>query len=468
MSEDIQNKDFLKFAIYLNELDCENKDVKMYCSRGTQTNISCFQMRETRASNTYDSSADIINHLENRQRSKKFKNILSGRCDEKVSPIIILKSFAGVLLGIAFTSSITLLPQHNVIEKPEYWYESMYCLAIGFPASASGYVAYSFFYLLNMEHGVPGKMALCMFLTGMITSVICICVCYVLWSKYLQYSIPIPFQGYLIGNVTWSAMIISSWFLFPPKWRQNLTIRRKLKYCILLAYVASFIEISYKLYAELFIFVPRNFQWIIAIILPFAREANYWMFSRIIRKISGFDDISSDMIATHFAAARHALFISFVIGRLASDETSYLLLGIDFLANVYLCIQIIILNGKSTEKHIKKKMETLFSLIINETVEFLVPIAYCITITMAYYGPSGQVIGNIKNSYWQYSAINNMENTLQWLAIFFFVDLMSLVISAVLLFVVCRINLVKIYFQIQKEAWHILALHQAYLLKEVI
>ena len=121
-------------------------------------------MRKTKGSNTYDSRGDIVDHLENRQRSKKFKLILSGRCDEQVSPIIMLKSFAGVLLGIAVTSSITLLPQHNVIEKPKYWYESMYGLAIGYPAAASGYIAYTFFYLLNMQHGVPWKMALCIFL----------------------------------------------------------------------------------------------------------------------------------------------------------------------------------------------------------------------------------------------------------------------------------------------------------------
>ena len=86
---------------------------------------------------------------------------------------------------------------------------------------------------------------------------------------------------------------------------------------------------------------------------------------------------------------------------------------------------------------------------------------------IAYYGPSGEVIGNIRNSYWQYSAINNMENTIKWLSIFFVVDFMSVIVSVFLLRAICKINLVKIYFQLQKETWHILALHQAYLLEEV-
>ena len=454
-------------AFYLNPLEYENKEMKMYCSRGTQTMVSSFQARESKSSQICKDHNESVVRLQNHQRSEKFKVILDGKCTDQISQMIVLKSFAGILLGILFTSTITLLPHHDVIDDPKYWYESIYVLAIGFPAAASGYMAYNFFYLLNIDLGEPWRMTTYLFLSGMFTAVICVSTCYILWSKYLGYPYPIPFQGYMIGNVIWSTMIITSWFLFPNHWRQNVTIRNRIKYCILLAYVASFIEISYKLYAELFIIVPQNYQWTIAIVLFLAREANDWIFSIIIKRISGFDDISSNMIANHFASARHALFISLVIGRLASNETSYFLLGTDFLANVYLCFRIVILNDRASESSKKKKMETIMALIINETVEFLVPIAYCITITMAYYGPSGQVIGNIKNSYWQYSAINNMENTLQWLAIFFFVDLMSLIISVVLLLVICKINLIKIYFQLLKEAWLILAVHQAYLLEEV-
>ena len=453
--------------VYFDALNSENKELKMYYSRGTQTIISCLQIQESKTFQISDSQSEIVERLQNHQRATKFKHILDGKCSDPISPFTMLKSFAGILLGILFTSTITLLPQHDVIDEPKYWYESMSVLAFGFPAAACGYIAFSFFYLLNFEISKPWKMTLYLFVTGMSTAVICVSACYLVWSKYLEYPYPMPLQGYLIGNVIWSAMIITSWFLFPADWRRNITIRTRMKYCILLAYVVSLIEISYKIYAELFIIVPKKYQWTIAIILFFARDANDWICSKIIRKISGFDDISSKMIAIHFASARHALFISLVIGRIASTETSYFLLGTDFLANVYLCLRIIILNCESSERHNKKRMETILALIINETVEFLVPIAYCITITMAYYGPSGQVIGNIKNSYWQYSAINNMENTLQWLAIFFVVDLMSLFISVLLLLVLCKINLINIYFQLLKEAWLILALHQSYLLEEV-
>ena len=154
------------------------------------------------------------------------------------------KSFAGIFLGIVFTSTITLLPHHDVIHDPKYWYESIYVLAIGYPAAASGYIAYSFYYLLNIDLGEPWRMTMYLFLTGMFSAVVCICTCYFVLSKYLGYPYPIPLQGYMIGNVIWSTMIITSWFVFPYRWRKNVTIRNRMKYCILLAYIASFIEIS--------------------------------------------------------------------------------------------------------------------------------------------------------------------------------------------------------------------------------
>ena len=443
------------------------ENVKKFQSRGTQTEYSYNVKQKKKLMLTRGESHQPRSCENIFQRSEKFKCILNGTCDDSISTKTIFYSFSGVLLGIVLTSTVTLLPQHNVINNPEYWYESMITLAIGFPAAASGYIAYNYFYCLNMSVKEPWKIIISIFIVGMLTSVILSSTCYLVWSRYFLFPYPIPFQGYLVGNGSWSAMTIASWFLCPSNWRKNVVTKIRLRYCILLSYVMSFIEISYKVFAELFIWIPLKYQWCLAVLLIIARECNIWILSRIVRKISGFDDISTNMIATHFSAARHALFISLVIGSMATNETSYFLLGVDFLANLYLCLRIIYLNGKLTEKHKKEKMETIQTLVINETVESLMPIAYCIIIIIAYYGPSGQVIGNIKNSYWQYSAINNMENTIQWLSIFFLVDFMSVVVSIILLLTICNINLVKIYCQLQSQSWHILALHQAYLLVEV-
>ena len=40
----------LSAAFYLNHLEYEDKEMKMYCSRGTQTMVSSFQARESKSS----------------------------------------------------------------------------------------------------------------------------------------------------------------------------------------------------------------------------------------------------------------------------------------------------------------------------------------------------------------------------------------------------------------------------------
>ena len=107
------------------------------------------------------------------------------------------------------------------------------------------------------------------------------------------------------------------------------------------------------------------------------------------------------------------------------------------------------------------------SLIINESLEFLMPIAYVICLLMAYYGPNAEILGNIKNSYWQYIEINNIEKTLQWIGMMFVVDVASAVISFIVLWWTCKINIIRIYLQVQNEIWYIIAIQQGYLISEV-
>ena len=222
------------------DIKYECNEEKKCFSRGTQTNISCFLKMKPMSTITELSAEDLAQE-KRYQRSEKFKHILNSKCEDKISVIIIWYSFAGIILGIIFTSTVTLLPQHNVIENPEYWYESIVAPATGFPAAAAGYISYNYFYCLNMSVEKPWRMVLSIFLVGMLTSVVLSCISYLVWSRYLLYPYPMPFQGYVVANVSWSAMLVTSWFMFPLKWRQNMGTRKRLRYCILLFYVMSFI-----------------------------------------------------------------------------------------------------------------------------------------------------------------------------------------------------------------------------------
>ena len=72
--------------------------------------------------------------------------------------------------------------------------------------------------------------------------------------------------------------------------------------------------------------------------------------------------------------------------------------------------------------------------IINESVEFMMPMAYCACYMMAYFGPNAELMGNVKNDSWHFIAVDNIDETLFWNTIMFAIDLGSTVITFLLLF----------------------------------
>ena len=96
-------------------------------------------------------------------------------------------------------------------------------------------------------------------------------------------------------------------------------------------------------------------------------------------------------------------------------------------------------------------MELLQVLVINETNEFIAPLCYLLCFSTAYFGPNSGLIGNIGNSYWQYSKIENVEESIEFVVVFMFIDLGSLVVVSFLLWKLCRINLYRAFSVLQKE-----------------
>jgi hypothetical protein len=191
------------------------------------------------------------------------------------------------------------------------------------------------------------------------------------------------------------------------------------------------------------------------------------MLSSLGKKVAGFDDMSIEVIASHFAACRHTLFLAVALSTVATFTTSLVILATDFFINIGLCLIIMYLGRKTSETARRWRTGMAMNLVINESVEFVIPIAYCICFLMAYYGPNATILGNVKNGYWQYSAVTNINTTIMWIGIMFFIDFGSTIISAFLLFRFCNLNIFKMYLLLQKEMWYVLSVHQCYLVEEV-
>ena len=108
------------------------------------------------------------------------------------------------------------------------------------------------------------------------------------------------------------------------------------------------------------------------------------------KKSAGKTDQFVDLVAKNIIAVFHALFVAQCVGAAATQFSTYLLLGIDFAINMYFA-------GKFFWLFKKKKFEacgeTLQGLVMNEFLEFTMPLLFLVCFLAAFHGPNAEIIG---------------------------------------------------------------------------
>ena len=105
-------------------------------------------------------------------------------------------------------------------------------------------------------------------------------------------------------------------------------------------------------------------------------------------------DLTRAEIACNQAVnAAHAFIVAYIIGSIATVETSAILLGIGFIMNMYICLKLIYLK-KKRPMEVDMQIGLLQDLVINEIIEFMVPPIYLATLIIAFYGPNAELIAS--------------------------------------------------------------------------
>ena len=100
---------------------------------------------------------------------------------------------------------------------------------------------------------------------------------------------------------------------------------------------------------------------------------------------------------------------------------------------------------------IQEQSCALEELSLSELGEFHVPLAFILVFLGASYGPNCGLFGGIGNSYWTYNAIEDINQALENMTIFFLADFSSTVASGLILWFSCKINLLNAFNELQKE-----------------
>ena len=394
-------------------------------------------------------SEKLDHESKSEHRIQIFKDILSNTSREKSTFKYPLYGLSGILITLVTISPITLIPMHDIFRCPSYWYETpLQHIGVIMSSVASGILSCSYWMNIGYIKSFRHYFVICTacFL-GMVISYTS---GYMVWTYVLRYNYPIPLNGSMYWYSGSIVLLITLWFRFPPGWRDNPSFRKRLNTFMIVTIFSISIDLHYQIIQTIFVGLANNYEWVIAILLPFIRELEYWIMKKLAHQ-AACGDIEAMKITIAFGInMTHSVFLAYFLGSIASDTTSLLVLIFDLLFNISTGIRITWWARKNPEKK-EKIIELLQGLVIVEMVEFIVPLVFLVCFCAAYYGPNAHLLGNIGNGDFHYVAVEDFGHTVRNVCLFFVVDLLSCVTCSLIIWLFCRINLFRVYTALQKE-----------------
>lgn len=409
--------------------------------------------------NTTPTNTDVIASLELEKsqheweanlRKKVFHKILSNEVVELSFSRFILRTLGIIVVSIVPTFTYTLIPLHNVVLYPYYWYETLYIFGMW-----SIWVAilniYLSGYYLNIRYIIQYRHLLSLWLSMIITSFLIMVIIYFIWTHALSFQFPMPWMGYIVGYPTYFIVgNARSWFLFPSEWRKNRDFRKRFKFRIGTIVWALLMGLQYELASVVMTKYQNVYQPILSLLFVFIREANAWISGKLIKNTANGDVSGAQHVASSYVTIFYGVVICYILGSSATKETSFVLMGLDFVINIYLSLKLVWLK-KQRPVDIEKQIDVILALARNELIECVTPIAFIIAFVVAYYGPNCDLIGNVCAEIWQYTAIKDINGMVITSIMLFIVDFFSTVTSSIILWRYCKTNFLKALIASEKE-----------------
>ena len=396
-------------------------------------------------------------------RHHSYRDILFNEDSNRYSSYIPFLGLNGVLLGLFMNSITALVPVHNVIYEPEYFYEVILTNMFFTPLVGAQFL-YQCSYWMNIDYIRTFKKYITIAFSLVAYRVCIQGVLYIVWVYELQNPYPMRFHTTIGGLMMFPFGFFLLWMQFPKEWRRTGELKKRFLY-FMLAYMINFlIHTEYTIYTSMFVKISPKLQWVLALTLPFAREFNLWLQLKTVYRAADAKDSSVEISCSYMINTRHCVFLSVMLGTAATDLTSWVILGSDFLFNLFLTLRIMWMKRK---KDINVKMEgkminNLLCLTVNEIVEAVVPLSFFVCFLVSYYGPNAALIGGVKSDFFHYTPVTNIERFIENLFLFIAVDFMSVVTAGIFLWIFSKVNLLRMYMNVMKEFWPIMTINTAY------
>lgn len=341
-----------------------------------------------------------------------------------------------ILIGAPF--SFTLIPLHNIHKDQKYWYE-LAINTLSYQIFCAILYAVTFRDMLRQFVNIStARVATQLFLTQKGSEVIGFCIIHIIWSDILGFYEPFPFRQTFMSYVSLIVIIVRCQaFIYTLFW---------------------FLFVAIQLTAIVTIILPkisRDIQWIVAFVFPLTKELNDRIIGFLIAKaVSSENLMEAKFIGKIVINLLYSFWAAITLINIEANTTEILLLAINFLINMRLCYQIILLERKVSGVNGKFRKDSrkriLTELVLNEFVEIVIPTALIGVYSIFFFGPQNVVYRD---------GIDNLQSFVMPIVEMALIDSTSVILAGILLWRLCRINILQEYNKIINKYWIYMASH---------
>ena len=366
-------------------------------------------------------------------------------------------SFYGIVVVgacIVNISVFTIIPRKNSIVHQEFWYESLMCAVFGVSIRHSALNVLSLYIFSKVEYLRTMAHLFKVFIACSFSVAVPYCISYISWTLYMGYNHPLPF----VGNFILFEEIFTFCFLY----RLQLRSRKEMK-------IHGNVYLKYQVWHilqnvphELISMVAATqLQWILIILVPLARIVSTKVALKIVQQKP--ETNCSDVI--FFVSTEMAInYTSYLTGRISSLKqiTVYGLLIGEVCLHMHACYRIIktrigVMEDNDNTVHNFRRIRTMMTekLVMVEFIDAVMPLAFGISFTMAYYGPNFSLMVGIGNNYFGGRVIDDVETHYFAMLQMFGFDFIAVIMSGLFLRIFCRINILQEFSNLMKKHWMI-------------
>ena len=353
---------------------------------------------------------------------------------------------ASVFCTIPFSA---LFPLHNHIFQPEYWYETIYTGYVFGSLLISIYATFVTDDLMNIQRKNKINGVILLFFTIWVVRSSLKTLLYFIWSIYLQYPFPMPLMGLIIVIASNLFCLLALWFQYPISWRKDPMFLDRFGCFVLLGLYLLGTALLYNVMGRLLLKSRDSYQPLVACTLPLLFKLHINVSTKLCVPVANGDPIRTKIVTVFWAMTHYSMFITIILGSITTFATGCTLMAIKLIMDISICLKIIWRRRNNPD--INYPITLLQKLVLNEIMQFTVPLAYMLSLLVAYNGKNASLMGGIGSDMWQYNKIENINETLTSMLLFFFTDLISVLICSTLLWVTSRINFFKVVCFILNE-----------------